>query len=185
MNSDRADIQACVDGDTGAYKRLIMKYEAEITRLMWRFTRNKAECEALVQDVFVEAFLNLRTYQGKAPFLNWLKKIGTRAGYRFWKERYKAVRCVSLQDCKSPFEKTAVPVRPQDAAELLHILLSRLADKDRLILTLMYLEECDTREIARRMGWTHTAVKMRAMRARNKLKSMAENGLLEKLGWKD
>jgi RNA polymerase sigma-70 factor (ECF subfamily) len=185
VNSDFADIQACINGDTGAYKRLIMKYEADLTRLMWRFTRDKTECEGLVQDVFVEAYLNLRSYQGRGPFLNWLKRIGTRTGYRFWKERYKAGRCVSLQNCETPFEKLTVSIRPQDAAELLHILLSRLPDKDRLILTLMYLEECDTREIARRMGWTHTAVKMRAMRARNKIKNMAENGLLEKLGWKD
>ena len=42
----------------------------------------------------------------------------------------------------------------------------------RLILTLQYFEECDTREIASRTGWSRTLVKVRAFRARRKLKAL-------------
>jgi DNA-directed RNA polymerase specialized sigma24 family protein len=48
----------------------------------------------------------------------------------------------------------------------------------------MYFEECDTREIADRTGWTRAMVKMRAYRGRRRLKAIAEQEhLLERLGW--
>jgi len=48
----------------------------------------------------------------------------------------------------------------------------------------MYFEDCTIKEIAERMGWTRAAVKMRAMRARKKLRKMAEREKnLEKLEW--
>ena len=64
------------------------------------------------------------------------------------------------------------------------MLLARLPVEDRLVLTLMYFEQNSTKDIAKRMGWTRAMVKMRAHRARKKLKAIAESeNLLEKLGW--
>ena len=45
---------------------------------------------------------------------------------------------------------------------------------DRLVLSLMYFEECDTRQIAEQTGWNRAVVKMRLVRARRKLKAIAE-----------
>jgi len=39
---------------------------------------------------------------------------------------------------------------------------------------LHYFEGCDTREIAERVGWTRSLVKVRAFRARKKLKALLE-----------
>ncbi|MHC4568866.1 MAG: RNA polymerase sigma factor, partial [Planctomycetota bacterium] len=75
-------------------------------------------------------------------------------------------------------------IDPSVAAEVLHSLLARLPRADRLVLTLMYFEQCSTRDIAEQMGWSRAVVKMRAFRARRKLKTIAEReNLLEKLGW--
>lgn len=75
-------------------------------------------------------------------------------------------------------------IEPFEAAEVLQSLLGCLLPADRLVLTLMYFEQCDTSEIAQRMGWSRAAVKMRAYRGRKKIKDIAEREhLLEKLGW--
>jgi DNA-directed RNA polymerase specialized sigma24 family protein len=58
-NNDQRDIQDCLGGNKEAYRRLVQRYEAQVTKLMWRFTRNRTECERLVQDVFVEAYFSL------------------------------------------------------------------------------------------------------------------------------
>jgi RNA polymerase sigma-70 factor (ECF subfamily) len=128
----------------------------QITKLMWRFSRDPGVCEELVQEVFVEAYLSLSSFRGEAPFLHWLRRIGSRVG----------------------------TIDPSVAAEVLHSLLARLPRADRLVLTLMYFEQCSTRDIAEQMGWSRAVVKMRAFRARRKLKTIAEReNLLEKLGW--
>jgi RNA polymerase sigma-70 factor (ECF subfamily) len=184
VNDDAIYIQAVITGDNEAYRSLVQKYEVEMSRLMWRFTRDQAVCERLVQDVFVEAFFNLKSYRGKAPFIQWLKTIGTRIGYRFWKEQNKSMQCISLWDEQCGTLTSHKPMLPCETAEIVHLLLARLSVSDRLVLTLMYFDHCDTAEIARRMGWSRAAVKMRAMRARNRLRKIAENGsFLEKLGW--
>jgi RNA polymerase sigma-70 factor, ECF subfamily len=67
---------------------------------------------------------------------------------------------------------------------VLNALLARLAPQDRLVLTLAYLEDCSMKEIAEQTGSTEDAVKMRAYRARNLLRQIAEREhLLEALGW--
>jgi RNA polymerase sigma-70 factor (ECF subfamily) len=52
-------------------------------------------------------------------------------------------------------------------------LLALLSPPDRLVLTLLDLEERSTQEIAQMTGWTRPMVKMRAMRARHKLRLIA------------
>jgi len=48
----------------------------------------------------------------------------------------------------------------------------------------MYFEECSVKEIARRMKWSVSKTKVRAFRARNKLREIAEGqNFLERIGW--
>jgi len=174
--SDRNDIAASLQGDGAAYARLVRRHEAAVTRQMAHYTRNPAELRELVQEVFVEAYRALPGYRPQAPFAHWLSRISSRAGYRHWKTlRRERERTVPLEEWH---ERTlAAPVEnrtPSEAAELLYRLLERLPAKDRLVLTLMYFEECDVRAIAERMGWSQTLVKVRAFRARRRLKSMLE-----------
>jgi len=186
-NTDWSDVAASVRGDDEAYGRLVRRYEKPITGLLWRFTRDPVQCEELVQQVFVEAYFSLKTYRGDAPLLHWLRKIATRTGYRFWREKAKDLQETSLPEFDILEEIEAVEedrIDPAEAATVLHALLSRLPPDDRLVLTLMYFEECGTKEIAERVGWTRAKVKTQALRARRKMKEIAEREhLLEKLGW--
>ncbi len=184
METDLNDIQACLDGDDDAYRRLVQRYESQIVRLMWRFTRDRTECERLVQDVFVDAYFSLKSYKGTGPFIHWLNIIATRVGYRFWKERDKARLFVPIEDFDTITKSENETIDASQAADVLHSLFNRLHRDDRLVLTLMYFEECSIEEIAKRMGWTKAGTKMRAMRARGKLKKIAEKEKFsEKFEW--
>jgi RNA polymerase sigma-70 factor, ECF subfamily len=183
-NLDILDIQACLNGDDQGYHRLLRRHETGVARLMWRFSRDKTICEELVQEVFVQAYFSLARYRGDGPFPAWLHRIATRVGYHFWKQQKRAAAEWSLQEIDAAVNPDPDTLDPSQAAEILHGLLSQLSPPDRLVLTLMYFEDCSTEDIAKRMSWTRGMVKMRAMRARKKLKALAENlGLVEKLGW--
>jgi RNA polymerase sigma-70 factor (ECF subfamily) len=186
-NADSLDVAASLAGDDEAYGRLVRRYEKQITGLLWRFTRDPAQCEELVQQVFVEAYFSLKTYRGDAPLLHWLRRIATRTGYRFWRKKAREPRKMALPQSDS-IERIAIRnedrIDPSEAAAVLHALLARLPAPDRLVLTLMYFEDCRTKQIAERMGWTQAKVKTRALRARRRIKEIAEREhLLEKLGW--
>ena len=179
------DILASIAGDGEAYRRIVQAYEQQIVRLMWRFSRDPAQCQILVQDVFVEAYFSLKNYKAKGPFIHWLNKIATRVGYRFWKNQERQKMFVSIEDYDTfDFRQPPQKIDPSEAAAALYKLLGRLQAEDRLVLTLMYLEGCSIEEIAVRMGWTRAGTKMRAMRARGKLKKIAEKEkFLERYEW--
>jgi RNA polymerase sigma-70 factor (ECF subfamily) len=183
-DQERADISASLDGDQDAYARLVRRHEKRLARLMWRFTRDPAECEDLVQQVFVEAYFSLGTYRGHAPFVHWLQRIATRVGYRFWKERARRQGQLPLADFDAIEEVDEERIDPSEAGAVLTALLARLPEADRLVLTLMYFEQWGTREIAERLGWSRAKVKTRALRARRRIREIAERErVLERLGW--
>jgi RNA polymerase sigma-70 factor, ECF subfamily len=183
--NDPVDIRATLGGDSEAYARLVQRYQSDVAAMMWRFTRDRKEWEELVQDVFVEAWLSLAGYRSEAPFIHWLKRIATRVGYRYWQRRarQREHRLVPLAEWDGAIVAGDDPA-PAEAAALLHGLLARLDPKDRLALTLMYLEECSIAEIADRTGWSRVATKMRVSRARSRLrKIVVQDKLTERLGW--
>ncbi|MBI4579272.1 MAG: sigma-70 region 4 domain-containing protein [Planctomycetes bacterium] len=65
-------------------------------------------------------------------------------------------------------------MQPSEAAELLHFLLAKLPPRDRLLLTLMYLEELPVARVAELTGWTKTLVKVQAHRAKAKLRKLTD-----------
>ena len=185
-DQDRLDIRASLDGDADAYERLVKRYETRVATNMWRFTRDKQVLGELVQEVFVEAFLSLAGFRGRAPFSHWLLRIATRVGYRHWKHEARDRRrrsalaewdtAVSL----SRASQLQAELAPFEAAEFLYRLLEQLPPEDRLVLTLFYFEEYDTREIAEQTGWSRALVKVRSFRARKKLRALLEETGLER-----
>lgn len=166
---DLREIKASLEGDGDAYGRLVRRYQGEIGRYMWRFSRDRAVCEELVQDVFVEAYVSLHSFRGRSPFGHWLRRIATRVGYRYWKSRADAAEHV---DCVATLAAPASQLKPDEAAELLHAMLAQLSPRDRLVLTLMYLEEMPVAKVAELTGWTRTMVKVQAFRAKARLKKL-------------
>lgn len=168
-------VQATLSGDSDAFGQIVRRYQRDVLTQMWRFTRDPGVQAELAQEAFIEAFRSLHTYRREAPFLHWLRRIATRTGYRHWKskERDKMVReaanATALEVLSRPDD-----AEPSEAAECLHHLLDRLKPADRLVLTLIYFDGCDISDIADRMGWSPTLVRVRAHRARHRLRILLE-----------
>ena len=176
LEIDRLDIDASLRGDEAAYARIVRRYEADVARQMAHYARDRGDLRELVQEVFVEAYRSLPGYRPQAPLLHWLRRIASRAGYRYWTARRRErERAVPLEPWHERLMATPPETQsPSEAAECLFALLEQLPAKDRMVLTLMYFEECDVRQIAGRMGWTQTLVKVRAFRARKRLRALLE-----------
>lgn len=178
--ADDNAIVATRQGDGEAFRGIVERYQDKVAALMRRFTRDERQLEELVQDVFVEAFTSLRSFHLGKPFYPWLRKIGVRVGYRFWKSLKRAKNEVPLENIAE------VASEPRDmssekASETLHRLFAMLPPRDRVILTLIYLEGCSVAEAAKAAGWTVVMAKVQAHRARRRLQELIEKGLAE--GW--
>jgi len=178
---DLTDIRRCLNGDRDCYQRLIERHQQRIAALMWRFSREPATHEELVQDVFVEAYLSLGSYRARAPFEHWLARIATRVGYRFWRRqaRERATSPLAIEEWDRILQPAGADTAPKEAAELLNRLLMQLKPRDRLVLTLRYLEELSVAETAQRLGWSQALVKIQSLRARRRLKALVHHTHVE------
>jgi len=163
-------VQEIRNGNREKYRQLVDRHQSTISQRMWKFSRLPNQHEELVQEVFVEAYLSLRNFRGDAPFEHWLQKIATRVGYRFWKKRRQTrdTQSEQIQDIPAALEEGR-ELAAEEAAAVVYRLLARLSTEDRLVMTLLHLEEYSVAEIAQQMNWSESNVKVRAHRARKKL----------------
>ena len=172
--SEIEDVRQSRQGNSDAYRRLVERHQDHVAGIMWRFSRDLRVHEELVQDVFVEAYMSLAGYRRKAPFAHWIARIATRVGYRYWKKkaRRREQEVFTLEQWDRLPDEPDETMDASQAATLVHSLLARLRPRDRLVLTLRYLEGCDVAETAHRTGWTKSMVKVQTLRARNRLENL-------------
>ena len=164
---DAADVKRACGGDDGAFERIVRRHQHEVGRKLLRFSRDALVQEELVQETFVQAFLGLSGYRADAPLIHWLHRIAVRVGYRFWRERKARPMHVAL-------DAQALPGPVAREASRLDDVMERLSPRDRLVLTLMHLEERSVRETAALTGWSQAMVKIQAYRARRRLRKLME-----------
>ena len=129
------------------------------------------ELDDLAQEVFLKAYRNLGQFRGDAPFEHWLSRVAVRCCYDLLrKTRREGVR-IPLDDLELPAADNS---SADEAREVVQYGLSRLGPAERLVITLLELEERSVREIAGLTGWSESNVKVRAHRARQTLKSVLE-----------
>ena len=163
--ADTRDISLSKKGDGQAYERLIRRHQQAVSRRMAKFSTNPTHLEELTHDVFVEAFLSLASYRGEAPFLHWLMGIATRTGYKFWKQQTRIRQREPLPE---------IPYTTPEVDDSLAPVLAQLSPRDRIVVTLLYLEEKSVAEVAQTLKWSQTMVKVQAFRARAKLRKLME-----------
>jgi RNA polymerase sigma-70 factor (ECF subfamily) len=141
--------------------------------------------EDLAQEIFMKLFDRLDRYAERAgvPFEHWVSRLAVRTCLDSLraKRRRPEVRWSDLGEEQQAWLSfmLADATPPPDAAaesarELVAKLLSQLPPADRLVITLLDLEGKAVKDIARLTGWSVTLVKVRAFRARRRLRKLAE-----------
>ena len=140
--------------------------------------RRTAE-EDLAQTVFMRIFANLSQYRGVVPFEHWVSRIAVNACLnQLQSEKIRPeLRHADLSESEvAMLERVQLEGGELDAGDNLAArdvtekLLSSLPPEDRLVLTLQYLEGRTVEEIHKITGWNKSLIKVRAFRARNRLK---------------
>lgn len=161
-------------GDTHAFDQLMLRHQVAVSSYLRRYTSSMVELEDLTQSVFVKAYLNLATYRPVAPFYHWLRAIASRVGYDYWRRRKRGRDLVlfsNMDDCVEA--KTEEPDRFAEFDKLSRVIDS-LSAEDRQVLYLLHVDGIGVAEIAKTMGWNLSMTKMRAFRARKRLKKIFE-----------
>lgn len=174
--SDESLISAVLAGDDGAFARLVARYKRRVFGLAYRFARDNDELEDLSQEVFIKAYSKLGSFRHDSPFEPWITKIAVRVCYDALRARRFEKRIQSIDDMPHDIGDHTEAARDQtrQARQLLRWAMSFLSPDERMVITLMELEEMSVRETAELTGWSEANVKVRAFRARHALKKILE-----------
>jgi len=174
-------------GATDDFAELIRRHQSRVFAILHRYERDAHKVEDLAQETFLKAWRALGQFDGRAPFEHWLSRIAARVALdhlRKEKRRQNEIGLPELGDdaldwLRSDDEKSELDAR--SAAELLELAMRELSPADRVVITMQELEGRSVKEIAAVMGASGVAVRVRAMRARSKLRQALEKIAKEKL----
>lgn len=174
--SDESLIRDIRAGNKEAFVQLVRRYKRKVFGLSARFARDADDLEDICQDVFIKVYENLGKFRADAPFEHWLSRVTIRTCYDALRSRKKEKGTIPLESIHYLLEDSSIGIHQaaEEARNLLEWGLDRLRPEERLVITLLELEEKSIREIAEMTGWSQANVKVRAFRARQKLKQLLE-----------
>ena len=189
MVTDEFDWLGCLEQvrqrDEDAARVLVERLYPLVIRIVRSHLPRRAAEEDLAQEVFVKMFRRLEQYQARpgTPFEHWVARLAVRTCLDALKaaDRRPELRWGDLSEEQAAWldfmlaDQSAAPdASAASARELIEQLLSQLAPDDRLVISLIDLQEKTVREVSEMTGWSLTLVKVRAFRARRKLRKLAE-----------
>lgn len=174
--TDESLVIAALAGDDGAFARLVGRHKRRVFRLAGRFARDNDDLEDICQEVFIKVYENLAKFRRDAPFEHWLSRIAVTSCYDALRSRKHEKQQTALDDIAFQLHDRAADAHNETfpMRDLLNRALARLKPEERLVITLLELEEYSVKEIAASTGWSEANVKVRAHRAREALKRIVE-----------
>lgn len=184
MEESEIDVEATLErvrsGDEDAASELLDYMNPLVMKIVWRRCPAALAEEDMAQEIFIRIFKNLNQFKGTAHFKHWVSRIAVNTCITHLikaKSRQKELRKSDLSeeqqaaiDAALKDENVESPDARAASLELLGCLLERLDPKDRLIIELKELEQKPVREISLITGWSEVNVRVRAMRAKAKLR---------------
>ena len=193
MDAENWDANVCVarvrQGDESAARELLAQLHPLVLKLVRAHRPRRTDEEDLVQIVFMKVFTKLDQFSGAVPLDHWVSRIAVNTCLKAM--RYERVRPeIRLSDLTEEEEQVVqrLASTPDDlpesvdamSRELLGRLLGMLNAEDRLVVTLLNLEQKTVAEVRQVTGWSTPLVKVRAFRARQKMKRLLEQLMNER-----
>jgi RNA polymerase sigma-70 factor (ECF subfamily) len=180
LKDEREIISAIRAGSLDDFGELVRLHQRRVFAIVSRYERDPQRAEDLAQQTFIKAWRALDKYDGRAPFEHWISRIAVRTALDYLRKQKRLRREVpfsSLGDSVLDWlggDQDSDRADLEGARELLGAALSRLSAEDQLVITLMEIEQRSVKEISGLTGWSGIAVRVRAHRARARLKKVFE-----------
>jgi RNA polymerase sigma-70 factor (ECF subfamily) len=174
--TDERLVRESISGSDEAFTELVRRHKRKVFGIVSKFVRNSHELDDVCQEIFIKVYRNLKKYRADAPFEHWVSKIAVNACYDALRRNRRKEAEIPLEDVDYSLANPANQGTEGDEAwRILRHAMTELRPEDRLVITLLNLEEKSVREVSVLTGWSEAKVKVRAFRARKELKRILED----------
>ncbi len=181
--SDVQWIRRVRKGDETAAQDLFIRLHPVVASIVRGHLPRRTLEEDLIQMIFTKIFSKLHQFSGLVPLEHWVSRISVNTCLNQLKhEKIRPeLRMSDLGEDQEAVvqQMAAVPSDPvtessRHAGEVVTDLIARMRPEEQLVLRLLHLEERSVEEISRRTGWSISCVKVRAFRARARMRKLWE-----------
>jgi RNA polymerase sigma-70 factor (ECF subfamily) len=184
--SDLELVHFARQGEEAAFEEIVQRYSPRVFRIASQFFRRREAVEDAAQDIFLKIYTQLPSYEGRGSFEGWISRLASNTcinTLRSAKRRPESTiseltddenewMAQRLTEVADPRQKSIE--NDLVAVNLAEKLLAMVPPEDRLVLTLMDGDELSVKEVIDITGWSASKVKMRAMRARQRMRQAVE-----------
>jgi len=171
-------VQAALQHDDEAARALVRKLYPLVVKIVRSHRPRRTAEEDLCQMIFIKVFQRLSQFSGNVPLEHWVSRIAVNTCLnQIESEKVRP----ELRHADLTVEEQAVienlatstelaPDRRFASRQLVEHLLTALKPVERLAIDLLYLQGRSVEEIRKITGWSAALIKVRAFRARQKMK---------------
>ena len=150
-------------GDRDAFVRLIEEHKLSMTRTALAVLHDEEDAADAIGETVLTAFAKLHTLREPKYFKTWLTRVLLCNCFGILRLRRGLAPLDQLPEGETPQQDRDLALDVGEA-------LASLAENDRLVLTLHYLDDLPVKEIARMLGVKENTVKTRLLRGRERFK---------------
>jgi RNA polymerase sigma-70 factor (ECF subfamily) len=186
--------RASAAGDETAFGEIVRRYSPRVFSFSSRFFRRYDLIEEAAQEVFLKAFTQLKNFEGRGSLEGWLTRITVTTCInilRSTKPQNELMVSDLTEDETAWLENKLASVSSVNyqneedkliAADLVNRVLETLPPEDVLILQLIDGEGASIKEASETTGWSQSKVKIKAFRARRRMREAVQKLLNAKDG---
>ena len=168
-------VARCIAGERQAWRELHQRYYATVYGFLRRLGVRPPDTEDACQEVFVQVFRYLATFQHRADLRTWLYKLSISQAARA--RRRAAVRQALRWLLRQQADQLGAPGpdwSESDAQKRVHAALGRMKELHRSVFVLFELEGLSGEEVAAATGLPHATVRRRLHHARQEFQTLIE-----------
>src|SRR5256884_4205725 len=187
----RALVEAALRHDDDAARELVRRLYPLVAKMVRAHRPRRTDEEDLCQMIFIKVFQKLSQFSGSVPLEHWVSRVAvnTCLNQIQWEKIRPELRHADLsveeqaviENLTTSSDELA-PDRRFASRQLVEHLLAALKPVERLAIDLLYFQGRSVEEIRKITGWSAALIKVRAFRARQKMKDrLAKISVREKL----
>ena len=173
--NDRQIIDQVIAGDIESYSLLVEKYKNLVLSIVFQVVGNREDAEEITQDVFVKAFLKLKTHRRESKFPNWIYRIALNTSLS--KKRKLVHRLINIEDSainitEVKIEDSLQKLLREERDLVINQAVEKLNLEEKLLISLKYYNDCSIEDIAEITGKSESNIKTKLFRIRKRLYSI-------------
>jgi len=180
-------VAALMAGDKHAAETLVRTHAPWMVAVAKRVLGDHALAEDCVQEVFINVFRKIKTFEERSSLKSWLHRIVVNQALMKLRTQRNRPE-TSIDELLPSFDENACRIEGpwqylaspdevferEDRHAFIHSKIKELPESYRVTLQLRDIEELTTREVAEGLGLSEANVKVRLHRARSALKKLLE-----------